>query len=112
MPTGGQHYNGQTEGVIRLLKLCLPQTLKGKRCSMMEMATWLVNILPIARGKPSEVPTSGSPITLFHLQLGRALVGISEVKFNLNPSLTNQLQYIDEIKKEFWKKLMAQAFFV
>jgi hypothetical protein len=110
VPTGGQHYNGQTEGVIRLLKRCLAQSLKGKRCSMMEMATLLVNILPIALGKSSEDPASGSPITPLHLQLGRTLVGISEVKFNLNPSLTNQLQYIDEVKKEFWKKLMAQVF--
>jgi hypothetical protein len=30
VPTGGQHYNGQAERVIGLMKLCLAQTLEGK----------------------------------------------------------------------------------
>jgi hypothetical protein len=39
VPTGGQHYNDQTEQVMDLMKLCLAQTLEGKRCSIMELAT-------------------------------------------------------------------------
>ncbi len=39
--TGDQHYSGQAERVIGLLKLYLAQLLEGKRCSMMEIVTLL-----------------------------------------------------------------------
>jgi hypothetical protein len=86
------------------------------QCSIMELATVLaktaqaVNSWPIARSKPSEDLTSGGPITLLHLQQGRASIEIPEVKFDLSPSLTKRLKYLEEIKAEFWKKWRAQVF--
>jgi hypothetical protein len=62
------------------MKLCLAQSLEGKRCSIMELGTVLaeaaqaVNSRPIARSKPSEDLTSGGPIIPLHLQLGRASI--------------------------------------
>jgi hypothetical protein len=53
---------------------------------------------------------SVGPITLLHLQLGRASIKIPEVRFDLSPSLTKRLHYLEEIKKEFWKKWMAKVF--
>jgi hypothetical protein len=88
------------------MKLCLAQTLEGKWCSIMELATVLaeaaqaVNSRPITRSKPVEDPTSGGPITPLHLQLGRASIEIPEVKFDLSPSLTKRLKYLKEM--EFW----------
>jgi len=32
VPTGGQHFNGQAERMIGILKKCLEGTLAGKRC--------------------------------------------------------------------------------
>ncbi len=116
VPTGGQYYNGQAERVIGLMKLCLAQTLEGKQCSLMELATVLaeaaqaINSRPIALSKPSDDPTSGGPITPMHLQLDRASIEIPEVQFDLRPNLTKRLKYLEDIKVEFWKKWMAQVF--
>jgi hypothetical protein len=99
-----------------MMKLCLAQTLEGKRCSLRELATVLakaaqaINSRLIAWSKPSDDPTSGGPITPWHLQLGRASIEIPEVKFDLSPSLTKWLRHLEEIKAEFWKKWMAQVF--
>jgi hypothetical protein len=116
VPTGGQHYNGQAERVIGLLKKCLEQSLEGKRCSWEEVGTLLcdaahiVNSRPIAHGKATEDPLEGGPITPLHLQLGRASIEIPEATYDLQPSLTRRLQYVSEITAEFWKKWMAQVF--
>jgi hypothetical protein len=40
-PTGGQHYKGQAERVIGMMKLCLAQMLESKQCSVLELATVL-----------------------------------------------------------------------
>jgi hypothetical protein len=82
----------------------------------MEIATVLaeaaqvVNSCPKAWGKPTEDPTYRGPITPLHRQLGRACVELPEVKFDLHHSLTKRLRYIDEIKKELWRKWMVQVF--
>jgi hypothetical protein len=36
-PTGGQHFNGQAEWMIGILKKQMPRSLKGKRYSHEEM---------------------------------------------------------------------------
>jgi hypothetical protein len=106
--TGGQHYTSQAERVIGFLKLSLEQILMDKRCSLEEVLTLLyeaaqiVNSRPNARGLPTEDPTSGGPIMPLHLMLGRAMVEIPEVNFDLQPSLTLRMQHVEDIKKEFW----------
>ncbi len=83
VPTGVQHFNGQAEQMIRLLKPCLEQALAGKRYSNGELATvmdeaaQIVNSRPITRG--SEDTQAGGPITPLHLQLGRATVEVPRV---------------------------------
>jgi hypothetical protein len=69
-----------------------------------------VNSRLIARIKPSEDTTSKDPITLLHLQLGRASIEIPEAKFELSPNFINRLRYLEEMKKEFWKKWNTQVF--
>jgi hypothetical protein len=63
---------------------------------------------PIARN--SEDPSSGGPITPLHLQLGRATVGVPQVRFEESPQLTRRLQYVEEVKRQFWAKWMQQVF--
>ncbi len=77
---------------------------------MLVEAAQAVNSCPIARSKPFEDPSSGGPITLLHLQLGRASIKIPDVKFDLSSSLTKRLRYLEEMKAEFWKRWMAQVF--
>jgi hypothetical protein len=114
VPTGGQHYNGQAERMIGILKKCLEGTLVGKRCTMGELntivaeAAQMVNSRPIARSTGD--PESGGPITPLHLLLGRASVEVPQVRFDEMPKLTQRLQFIEEAKKQFWTKWMSQVF--
>ncbi len=97
VPTGAQHFNGQAERMIGLLKPCLEQAIAGRRYSYGELATVMaepaqvVNSRPIARG--SEDTQAGGPITPLHLQLGRATVEVPRVRFEEAPSLTQRLQH-------------------
>ncbi len=114
VPTGAQHFNGQAEQMIGLLKPCLDQALAGKRYSYGELATvmavaaQIVNSRPIARG--SEDTQAVGPITPLHLQLGRATVEVPRVRFEEAPSLTWRLQHADEGVKQFWRKWMHLVF--
>jgi hypothetical protein len=114
VPTGGQHYNGQAERMIGILKKCLEGTLAGKRCTMGELGTivaeaaQMVNSSSVARNTGD--PESGGPITPLHLLLGRASVEVPQVRFDEMPKLTQRLQFIEEAKKQFWTKWMSQVF--
>ncbi len=114
VPTGAQHFNGQAERMIGLLKPCLEQAIAGKRYSYGELATVMaeaaqvVNSHPIAPG--SEDTQAGGPITPLHLQLGRAMVEVPRVRFEEAPSLTRRLQHAGEGIKQFWKKWMHLVF--
>jgi hypothetical protein len=114
VPNGGQHFNGQAERMIGILKKCLEGTLAGKRCTMGELGTivaeaaQMVNSRPIARNTGD--PEYGGPITPLHLLLGRASVEVPQMRFNEMPKLTQRLQFIEEAKKQFWTKWMSQVF--
>ncbi len=100
--------------MIGILKKCLEGTLAGKRCTMGELGTivaeaaQMVNSRPVARNTGD--PESGGPITPLHLLLGRASVEVPQVRFNEMPKLTQRLQFIEEVKKQFWTKWMSQVF--
>jgi hypothetical protein len=73
VPTGGQHYNGQAERLIGLLKRCLEGALNNRRLTLGELSTvvaeaaQIVNSRPIAKNTGD--PETGGPITPLHLQL-------------------------------------------
>jgi hypothetical protein len=114
VPTGGQHFNGQAERMIGILKKCLEGALAGKRCTLGELGTivaeaaQMVNSRPIARSTGD--PESGGPITPLHLLLGRASVEVPQMQFNETPKLTQRLQFVEDAKKQFWNKWMSQVF--
>jgi len=68
----------------------------------------VVNSRPIARNTGD--PETGGPITPLHLQMGRATVGVPRMRFEEAPRLTQRLQFIEETKRQFWKKWMQQVF--
>ncbi len=94
VPIGGQHFNGQAERLIGILKKCLEGALTGKRCMMGELGT---------------IPESGRPITPLHLQVGRASVEVPQMRFNEMPKLTQRLQFVEDAKMQFWNKWMSQV---
>ncbi len=108
VPMGGQHYNGQAERLVGLLKRCQESTMANRRLMLGELnkvvaeATQLVNSRPIAKNTGD--PETGGPITPLHLQLGRASVEVPRMKFEEAPHLTQRLQFITEVKEQFWKK--------
>ncbi len=114
VPTGGQHYNGQAERLIELLKRCLEGALNNRRLTLGELSTVVaeaaqtVNSRPIAKNTGD--PEARGPITPLHLQLGRATVEVPKMKFEEAPRLTQRLQFIEEAKRQFWKKWMQQVF--
>ncbi len=114
VPTGGQHYNGQAERLIGLLKRCLEGALNNRRFTLGELSTTVaeaaqvVNSRPIAKNTGD--PETGGPITPLHLQLGRATVEVPRMRFEEAPRLTQRLQFIEEAKRQFWKKWMQQVF--
>jgi hypothetical protein len=114
VPTGGQHYNGQAERLIGLLKKCLESTMAKHRFTLSEFSTMvakaaqLVNSRTIVRD--SEDPKTGGPITPQHLLLGWASVEVPKMKFDEAPRLTQRLQFVEEVKVQFWAKWMRQVF--
>jgi hypothetical protein len=114
VPTGGEHYNGQAERLIGLLKKCLESAIANRRFTLGELgrviaeATQMVNSRPIAQD--SGDPETGGPITLLHLLLGRASVEVPKIKFDEALCLTQKLQFIAEAKEQFWAKWMRQVF--
>jgi hypothetical protein len=114
VPTGAQHYNGQAERIIGLVKKCLTQTLEGKTCSYGELSTIVAEVAQIVNSRPiarnSNNPSSGGPITPLHLELGRATVGVPQVRFEESLQLMRRLQYVEEVKRQFWAKWMQQVF--
>jgi hypothetical protein len=108
VPTGGQHFNGQAERMIGILKKCLEGALAGKRSTKRELGTivaeaaQMVNSMPIARSTGD--PESGGPITPLHFLLGPASKEVPQVRFNEMPKLTQRLQFVEDAKKQFWNK--------
>jgi hypothetical protein len=71
-------------------------------------AAQVVNSRPIARNTGD--PETGGPITPLHLQLGRATIEVPKMRFEEAPRLTQRLQFIEEARRQFWKKWMQQVF--
>jgi len=115
VPTGAQHFNGQAERMIGLAKLCLDQVLNEKVATFGEMATalkeaeYMLNSRPLAI-KPGSDPDMLGPITPLHLMGGRASVYLPEIKLETNITLTRRMQFLEEIKTEFWSKWMKLLF--
>jgi hypothetical protein len=92
----------------------LESALNNRRFTLGELSTVVaeaaqtVNSRPIARNTGD--PETGGPITPLHLQLGRATVEVPRMRFEEAPRLTQRLQFIEEAKRQFWKKWMQQVF--
>jgi Family of unknown function (DUF5641) len=116
VPAGGQHMNGQAERLIGQVKKVFKSTLENKSCSFNELNTILyesaliVNTRPIGiAGRESDLE-AGTPITPLHLMLGRASIEAPQMDFHNAFNLTRRLQFVEEVKREFWNKWKAIVF--
>ena len=115
IPVDSQHFNGSAESMIRVTKLQLTSILKERKLTKGELDTvfsdvaFIINSRPLMARAGSD-PLSGGPITPLHLMGGRASVGVPAVRFDGKAGMTRRLQYLEEIKTEFWQKWFAQVF--
>jgi hypothetical protein len=108
--------NSQAERLIGPVKKVLRSTLENKSCSFNELSTILyesaliVNTRPIGiAGRGSDLE-AGTPITPLHLLLGRASIEAPQMDFHNAFNLTRRLQFVEEVKREFWNKWKAIVF--
>ncbi len=112
VPTGGQHFNGQAERMIGLVKKQQWETFNGKKHSHEETVTLLleavqsINSRPITRNPRPE----GKPLCVQDLMLGRAQPGQVEVKFERGKQLTRRFENVQRTKEEFWKRWIEEVF--
>jgi hypothetical protein len=112
VPTGVQHFNGQAERMIGLIKKQPWKTYEGKKLSHEETLTLLVeavqkiNSRPITRNPRPE----GEPLCVQDLMLGRAQPGQVEVKFETGKQLTRRFKNVQRTQQEFWKRWIEEVF--
>jgi Family of unknown function (DUF5641) len=108
--------NGQAERMIGQVKKVLKSTLDGKSCSFNELATILYEAAIIFNSRPIGIAgresdlEAGTSITPLHLMLGRATIEAPQMDFHNAYNLTHRLQFVDEVKREFWHKWRAIVF--
>ncbi len=82
VPTGGQHFNGQAERMIGLIKKQLWKTFEGKKLTHEETLTVLAEAVQKINSRPLtwNPRPEGEPLCVQDLMLGRAKPGQAEVK--------------------------------
>jgi hypothetical protein len=112
VPTGGQHFNGQAERMIGLIKKQLWKTFEGKRLSHEETLTLLAEAVQKITSRPItwNPRPEGEPLCVQDLMLGRAKPGQAEVKFESGKKLTRRFENVQRAQQEFWKRWIEEVF--
>ncbi len=112
MPTGGQHFNGQAERMIGLIKKQLWKTFERKRLSHEETLTLLAEAVQKINSRPItwNPRPEGEPLCVQDLMLGRAKPGQAEVKFESGKKLTRRFKNVQRVQQEFWKRWIEEVF--
>ena len=115
IPTAAQHCNGLAERMIGITKKVLKSLLQESVLTKAELDTLLAEAGQIVNSRPlmlssSSDPWSMGPITPNHLLHGRASINVPFTEFSDNHKLTKRLQFIQELKDQFWRKWICQVF--
>jgi hypothetical protein len=112
VPTGGQHFNGQAERMIGLIKQQLWRTFEGKRLTHEETLTVLAEAVQKINSRPLtwNPRPEGEPLCVQDLMLGRAKPGQAEVKFESGKKLTKRFENVQRTQQEFWKRWIEEVF--
>jgi hypothetical protein len=112
VPTGGQHFNGQAERMIGLIKQQLWRIFEGKRLSHEETITVLAEAVHKINSRPItwNPRPEGEPLCVQDLMLGRAKPGQVEVKLESGKKLTKRFEDVQRAQQEFWKRWIEEVF--
>ncbi len=112
VPTGGQHFNGQAERMIGLIKKQLWKTFEGKKLTHEETLTVLAEAVQKINSRPFtwNPRPEGEPLCVQDLMLGRAKPGQAEVKFESGKKLTKRFENVQRTQQEFWKRWIEEVF--
>ncbi len=112
VPTGGQHFNGQAERMIGLIKKQLWKTFEGKKLTHEETLTVLREAVQKFNSRPLtwNPRPEGEPLCVQDLMLGRAKPGQVEVKFESGKKLTKRFENVQRTQQEFWKRWIEEVF--
>jgi hypothetical protein len=112
VPTGGQHFNGQAERMIGLIKQQLWRTFEGKKLTHEETLTILAEVVQKinSRALTWNPRPSGEPLCVQDLMLGRAKPGQVEVNFESGSKLTKRFENVQRTQQEFWKRWIEEVF--
>jgi hypothetical protein len=112
VPTGGQHFNGQAERTIGLIKKQLWKTFEGKKLTHEETLTVLAEAVQRINSRPLtwNPRPEGEPLCVQDLMLGRAKPGQVEVKFESGKKLTTRFENVQRTQQEFWKRWIEEVF--
>jgi hypothetical protein len=101
VPTGGQHFNGQAERMIGLIKQQLWRTFEGKRLTHEETLTILAEAVQKinSRALTLNPRAEGEPLCAQDLMLGRARPGQAEVKFESGSKLTKRFENVQRTQQ-------------
>ncbi len=93
-PTGGQHFNGQAERIIGLIKKQIWRSFEGKKYSHEETITILQEAAHVINSRPmGHNPwPEGEPLCPQDLMLGRPHPGQPAVKFGTGRQLTRRFE--------------------
>ena len=115
IPTNSQHFNGQAEALIKVVKKQLTEMMKNRKFTKGELDTLFSDVMQIVNSRPlahraAVDPASGGPITPNHLLLGRATIQVPMMLFDHKAKMTKRLAFLDTVRKEFWDKWLNQVF--
>jgi hypothetical protein len=112
VPTGGQHFNGQAERMIGLIKKKLWKTFEGKKLTHEETLTVLAEAVQKINSRPLtwNPRQEGEPLCVQDLMLGRAKPGQAKVKFESGKKLTRRFENVQRTQQEFWKRWIEEIF--
>ena len=110
IPTCAQHQNGQAERLIGIVKIVLDSVFMNQVCTFSELSTVLHETALIVNSRLLGVPgraedtEAGQPITPLHLMMGRATVDAPRVCSDRPVSPTHQMQFLRDLRNQFWNK--------
>jgi hypothetical protein len=110
--TGGQHFNGQAERMIGLIKKQLWKTFEGKKLTHEETLTVLAEAVQKINSRllTWNPRPEGEPLCVQDLMLGWAKPGQAEVKFESGKKLTKRFENVQRTQQEFWKRWIEEIF--
>jgi hypothetical protein len=99
VPRGGQHFNGQAERIIGILKRQIHRRFEGKKytheemCTILQEAAQTVNSYPLMASPWAEK----EPFSPEGLMLRRATVGLPTDKFETGLQLVKRFRLVQEV---------------